>query len=444
MTMQAVGKKTNMTWLAQHRFWVVAGWLAAVALLMVTYAAGLSMHWSRLLTLAVPGSPSIFVGVPAGLEAGSTGRLGLAEAEALRSIGLPLQAYAAYRVAFDLALSLGSLLIGLLIFWRRPDDWLTLWVSLILVLLGTNSVSPAVPTLATVWPSAVWVSLGGGFLGMTSNVYILFLAPDGRAVPRWTLRVAAAFAIGLLAIGLYTLSQAERWGFSRTFSFIVPVFPVWIGVLGLGIWSQVYRYRHVSGPVQRQQTKWMAAGLAAVTLGFVANSLFIFGASGLAGPARVAANLAYGPVVFGLMLLLPICLGVAILRYRLWDIDVIIRRTLIYTSLTATLVVFYLAGVVLLQALFQALTGQRQSAFVTVVTTLGIAALFGPLRRRLQDFIDRRFFRRKYDAARTLAGFAVAARDEVDLDRLSAQLVNVVDGAMQPENVSLWLRPTPP
>jgi hypothetical protein len=442
--MQAEGSKTNITWLAQRRFWVLAGWLLVVTLLMVTYAAGLSVHWSRLLTVTDAASTSLSAELPDGFEAGFTGRLGPAEAEALQSLGLSLRAYAAYRVAFDVALALASLVMGVLIFWRRPDDWLALWVSLILVLLGTNSVSPFVQTLASVWPNAAWVSLAGGFLGMTSNVYLLFLSPDGRAVPRWTLRVAGGFALGLLALGLYVLSQAERWGLSRSFSFIVPVFPVWIGVLGLGVWSQVYRFRHISGPVQRQQTKWMAVGLGAVTLGFIANALFLFGASGLTGRARVAANLASVPVVYGFMLLMPICLGVAVLRYRLWDIDVIIRRTLIYASLTATLAAVYLGGVVLLQALFQAFTGQRQSEFVTVVTTLGIAALFGPLRRRLQDSIDRRFFRRKYDAARTLAEFAVAARDEVDLDRLSAQLIDVVEGTMQPEKVSLWLRPTPP
>jgi hypothetical protein len=128
---------------------------------------------------------------------------------ALQSLGLSLQAYAAYRVAFDVALALTSLVMGLLIFWRRPDDWLALWVSLLLVLLGTNSVSPFVQTLASVWPNAAWVSLGGGFLGMTSNVYLCwlplsstrFLQPDDLYGRRVVILRACAFVVERPSIG---------------------------------------------------------------------------------------------------------------------------------------------------------------------------------------------------------------------------------------------------
>ena len=139
-----------------------------------------------------------------------------------------------------------------------------------------------------------------------------------------------------------------------------------------------------------------------------------------------------------------VAIGVAVLRYRLYDIDVVINRTLVYGALTAMLAAVYFVGVAAPQAVFRALTGQEEhSQLAIVVSTLVIAALFNPLRRRAQSFIDRRFYRRKYDAARTLEAFSAKLRDETDLGALSGSLVTVVRETVQPERVSLWLRPSP-
>ncbi len=146
--------------------------------------------------------------------------------------------------------------------------------------------------------------------------------------------------------------------------------------------------------------------------------------------------------ILWLMLLLPISLAIAILRYRLFDIDLLIRRTLQYSLLSGLLALTYFGLVIVLQSLFTAITGQQQNDFVTVLSTLAIAALFNPVRRRVQDVIDRRFYRKKYDAAKTLAAFAATCRDETDLDKLTASLIAVVQETMQPESVGLWLRPT--
>jgi hypothetical protein len=138
----------------------------------------------------------------------------------------------------------------------------------------------------------------------------------------------------------------------------------------------------------------------------------------------------------------PIAIGIAILRYRLYEIDTLINRTLVYGALTALLVLVYFGSVAASQAIFRALTGQEeQPQLAIVVSTLVIAALFNPLRRRIQGFIDRRFYRSKYDAAKTLEAFSAKLRDETNLDALSDDLVGVVRDTMQPAHVSLWLRP---
>ena len=227
----------------------------------------------------------------------------------------------------------------------------------------------------------------------------------------------------------------------------------WLGFVTFGVVAQVYRYRRLSGPTERQQTKWVILGLAGFVLGV---SVWAVGAfalpplSGAAGPIDVIGDTSFGVLgrqveigaavlMYGLPLAFPISLVFSILRYRLWDIDVVLNRALVYGALTASLAGTYFAGVVLLQMAFRGVTGEG-NAVAIVISTLTIAALFMPLRRRIQDIIDRRFFRRRDDAALTLAAFADRMRDEVDVDRLTAELVGVVEQTMQPVHASLWLR----
>lgn len=223
--------------------------------------------------------------------------------------------------------------------------------------------------------------------------------------------------------------------------FDVPPSPVQLSVLLLGggaAGSVVVGRRNARG-VERQQIKWL---LYVGPLFFVASGLHIgFYFFWLA--ERSWGLWASYLLVAVRGLSGPIAIGVAILRYRLYEIDIIINRTLVYGSLTATLVALYFGGIVLLQRVFVLLTGQR-STLAVVASTLLIAALFSPLRRRIQSFIDRRFYRRKYDARKTLETFSAKLRDETDLDALSSDLVGVVRETMQPEHVSLWLRPGTP
>ena len=193
------------------------------------------------------------------------------------------------------------------------------------------------------------------------------------------------------------------------------------------------RLRRAVG-VERQQIKWFAYSAAIFAIGVV---LIVIPLAIDTPPwyewAATAIFAAISPAI-------AISIGIAILRYRLYDIDVLINRTLVYGSLTVTLVALYFGGIVVLQRVFVLLTGQ-QSTLAVVASTLLIAALFTPLRRRIQSFIDRRFYRRKYDAAKTLEAFSAKLRDETDLEALSDDLVGVVRETMQPAHASLWLRP---
>ena len=194
--------------------------------------------------------------------------------------------------------------------------------------------------------------------------------------------------------------------------------------------SLIVRMRR-AGTAERQQIKWLAYGGAVVV-----GAIFVSGVISIWSPDVGIAVISLG------LLGVPIFTGVAIARYRLYDIDLVINRTLVYGALTAALVAVYFGGVATLQALLRALTGQEQQPqLAIVVSTLAIAALFNPLRRRIQSFIDRRFYRSKYDAAKTLEAFSAKLRDETDLEALSDDLVSVVRETMQPAHASLWLRP---
>ena len=201
----------------------------------------------------------------------------------------------------------------------------------------------------------------------------------------------------------------------------------------------VYNFRTIHNPVERAQLRWFALGMG-LGLGGTVTVYLIGGLLNSAEPADGWLNQLVITLMNLLLLLFPLGLGIAILRYRLFDIDVIIRRTTSYAILTGLLALVYFGSIVVLQRLLTPITGDSDVA--VVISTLLIAALFLPLRRRVQDAIDRRFFRRKYDAERTLEAFATTVRNETDLDALTAELLRVIQETMEPEHVSIWLKPT--
>jgi hypothetical protein len=318
--------------------------------------------------------------------------------------------------------------LAAVIFWRRSEDRMALFGSFMLLVFGGAVISGTMGGLAEAHPVFRFPADLLNYVGQVSFGVFFYLFPNGRFAPRWTRWLAVAYA--LLFVPDVFLPDSSLAALTD------PLFFVFIGSL---VFAQVYRYARVSNPAQRQQTKWVVFGFSVALAGFM-GAVFLYEFVPAIGESGPVGEMIGETVVYGFLLLIPLSIGVAILRSRLYDIDVILNRTLVYGTLTVVLVLVYVGGVVLLQSLFRALTGQ-ESQLAVVASTLAIGALFRPLQRRVQGFIDRRFYRRKYDAAKTLAALSAKLRDETDLDRLGDELVSVVRETVQPEHVSLWLRP---
>jgi hypothetical protein len=365
-------------------------------------------------------------------------------------LGWTLAGYGTYLTGLYLLVVVVHLVIGAIVFWRRSDEWIALALAFALVCNG------ALLPLSLIYPTGIaspFVQLLVRlvtYIGLVTGLSLLYLFPDGQFIPRWTRLMVIAWA-GLLFFAIFLPSSAlslETWPIPLQLLVLV----VWSGV---GLFAQLHRYLEVSSPLQRQQTKWAILGLVLAVLGPFGYFLPFVILPALSDPEvpnilyqRIGPSLFTFSLVFNLigltgftlaLLVFPASFVVAILRYRLWDIDVIINRTLVYGALTGTLALVYLVGVALLQGVFRGLTGQGDQIAI-VATTLGIAGMFNPLRRRLQAVIDRRFYRRRYDAARALAAFSGTVQDEVELEDVSQALLRIVEETVQPLQTSIWLR----
>jgi hypothetical protein len=333
-------------------------------------------------------------------------------------------------VLASIAAALVCLTLAVVLFWRRSDDWMVMFISSYLLLYGTIMAGPLewAEAFYPGWPSLAVDVVQPLFL-TTPTIALFVLFPDGRFVPPWT-RWLILLSIPLTVAILY-LPPSYSWAL--------------MGMIVLGaIYAQIHRYRYASTPTQRQQTKWVLFGfLLWLVLTGILGVPYSIEMSLPAGSPLPWWSLVSSAGWWVALTIVPLSLSIGVLRYRLYDIDIIINRTLVYGSLTLMLALVYFGSVSATQALFQALTSQEKLPQLVVVTsTLVIAALFTPLRRRIQSFIDRSFYRRKYDAGKTLEAFSAKLRDETDLEALNNDLVGVVRETMQPAHVSLWLRPS--
>jgi hypothetical protein len=316
---------------------------------------------------------------------------------------------ATFRYAvYGLVIDPGSLPLARAMAW--PATWL--WVpGVVLVLVFLPLYFPDGRLLSLRWRPVMWLTI---FVSGATVVIWAFL--PGKVGDAWDITNPLGLAALRPAIGGLEVVMAV----------------LFLGFILSSVVSLVVRFRRSQGQ-ERQQMKWLTYAAATVvgmvlltTLLDAANLDFLSDMTGLVTDLLIAG--------------IPVGVGIAVLRYRLYDIDRIINRTLVYGSLTVTLVALYFGGIVVLQRIFVTLTGQ-QSTLAVVASTLLIAALFTPLRRRIQGFIDRRFYRRKYDARKTLEAFSTKLKNETDLESLNNDLVGVVRETMQPSHVSLWLRP---
>jgi hypothetical protein len=363
-------------------------------------------------------------------------------------------------------------IVGALIASKRPENpvgWICLADGLLwMVLAVTSSYGVYGSVRPGSVPSPVAVSAVGnqwlwvptvGLLG----IYLILLFPDGKLPSRkWRpLAWFSAVVIVLLSVagGLAPGPLENQGGVRNPFglealpwlgdasNIILPLLPLCIFASAV---SMVLRYRRSRGEV-RQQIKWVAfvasfSGISYLIALLIPFVLFVrvSGSGDTFPPPPPWFELLFSVVVLSFVGV-PVAIGFAVLKYRLYDIDVVINRTLVYGSLTAMLVTLYFGSVATTQTVFRAITGQEQQPqLAIVISTLVIAALFDPLRRRIQSFIDRRFYRRKYDARKTLEAFSARLRDETDLETLNNDLAGVIRETMQPAHVSLWLRPDVP
>jgi hypothetical protein len=310
----------------------------------------------------------------------------------------------------DLAGSYISFALAILLFWRKPNDRMALFVSFFCLFTGVTGLHVLDYTLTSYFGTPSSYQL---LSDLQTPLWILLFCifPDGRFVPRWTRWLVIVSIPTSLPLELVTHIEWSLVSNILTFALFVLV-----------VFATVYRYRRVSNYAERKQTKWWLYGLfVALVLAVIASLLF----KNFAPP---------------LLNVTPLFLTIAIMRSRLWDIDIIIRKTVTYTLVVAIWLMVYFGGVILLQQIFANVTGLQRNEFITVISTLAIAALFVPLRNRIQNAIDKRFYRKKYNAQQVLQKFAETVRDETDLDKLTAELVNVVQETMQPTSVSVWLR----
>jgi hypothetical protein len=348
--------------------------------------------------------------------------------------------------------AMGAPILGLVIVLRQPRNrygWLWLAYALFIAI---RTLSLAFYFFNHMQPTGysplgyflLWLSEPVNLASITCMILLILWFPDGKLPSRrWSfLYVWMLMATSLLMPGLF--SVGTQWNGTDTggirienpfgliptdsydMALLAPLgFFSLVLILVLAVVTLFFRYRS-AGTVERLQIRWFVLG----------GTLFAILSF---APTFLGFPIALSVIGFASITLLYLAVGIAVLRYRLYDIDIIIRRTLVYGGLTATLALVYFGSVILLQSLFEAVSGQ-QSAVAVVISTLVIAALFTPLRKRIQNDIDRRFYRKKYDAEKIVAAFGASLREEVDLDDLQTRIVAVVEETLQPETVSLWVR----
>jgi hypothetical protein len=393
-----------------------AGWIAMAGLSAALFVASLPVY-ARLLR------------GPCTAASCAYGQLLPSVAETLAARGISLASYAAVSLGLQIIAASLALAVALVIFWRRRDDWAALATSLLLATLPQANVVQLWLLAAPEWSLAVQVL---GWVTASCLPAMFYTFPNGHFVPGWT-RWLAAVWVGLMAADNF-------WpGLLQSYAGDTVLGVVFISFFATFAAALVIRYRRMASDAERQQIKWVVFSMVLAMGVYVVYTIGVnlpqtSGAPTLLPSARPLVD-------FQLMVLLALSVGIAILRHRLWDIDLIINRALVYGALTVTLAVLYFGCVLVFQSGLRLVSGEN-TTLASVASTLLLAAIFRPLRARVQAIIDRQFYRRKYDAGQVLAAFGAVLRDNhySDLSQATEALMGVVSETLQPEHVSLWVQ----
>jgi hypothetical protein len=354
-------------------------------------------------------------------------------ANELAELHLSAEGYQAYSLAIDLLFVLGFAAVALIIFWRKTADWMAMAVSCALLLYGVSTTISFLLLLHSPSP----FSFPAKFVEVLSTASVPILAyvfPDGRFVPRWTRRLAIVWAA--LAVAALFIPAADPDNWPKVLWALLFLFG-----LGSGLYAQVFRYRSVSAPEQRQQTKWVVLGFAIAILGFTAIVVLLFALPLLApvGLNPLAFAMATKAAFYLSQLCVPLCIAFSILRYRLWDIDVLVNRTLVYSILIATLGFVFIVTTYVSERMVESLLGEN-----SFVTSLGsavlVAYLVDPVKKRTEHFVDRRFYRDSSEIRAAFAEITHEVRGMSDTSSLSQVLVGGVESILQVAPSDVYLR----
>lgn len=422
-----VGSRLRGRWLLLARLI----WLATMALAVTFLAVALPVRFDKLLNFQ-----RVYLLDPSS----ANGALDPAEVQnALQQLGISAEFYAAYNTAIELIMLLGFLGVGAIIFSRKSNDWMAIAVSFTLVTFGpaltfaSFSLVDAQPEWRIVYTilNLGWTTFGLVFFG---------LFPDGKFVPRW-MRIWAvawlAFTLCWPIIPTESPYHPERWPIALTALLLGTL-------LSVGVYAQVYRYRKLSNPALREQTKWVVFGMTIAFVGLVGSALLyvILQESGQPDSTQLLYDLlVVAPIYYIGALCLSLSVGVSVLRYRLYNIDLIINRTLVYVPLTAILAGLYSASIALFQKLFMAATGEKSDAAV-VITTLLLATTFTPIKNLLQTTVDKRF-KEAPDATRKLKAFdqqVKSIEEVIDPRRIVTRLLEEASEAFNATSGAVYLK----
>jgi hypothetical protein len=392
-------------------------WLALVAPIIGMFLAGLPQAYANVLRY----EPATLAGL-------------------LRA-GLSPRAPALYLLSLDTALFGVCVSSAILMVWRRSRDRVVYLVAFVMVSIGMTYTTPPFESGVPMGVLAIVVAACEA-----AQMLFLFALPDGRFVPRRSWLLAAPLMIarwliwGQVLLPRYFAAprSAESFGALRQpFAY----FLVFVVFIACGCMAQLYRYRRLSTAAQRQQIKWVLIGLIGMLLIVIPQALAVnvFGVLNAPGLPLLTVRLVGRTLRQAAFCLVPLSLLLSMLRYRLWDVDVLINRALVYSVITGVLALAYISLIVAMQALLRAAVGVHSSVPGLVASTLAVALAFEPARRRVQTLVNRRFYRDKFDAERALTAFGSSIQTEVDLERLRAQLEAVVEQTVQPTHVSVWV-----